>query len=173
MAAFMMIWTVVFQRAMPSASAGLAVTLRHQHQHLLGRPHDQRDHQESERESTRIGRECFMGITDQPIYHDTPDDRRHAVQDIAEETDGPIQARRAELGQVDAPEHAGGHAEDARQAEQFQRADDRVRHAPAQFADAGGQMGKESDVQANWPPCGSDERRRTRAASPPGRRSRA
>ena len=122
------------------------ITVRHEEEHFLGRAHDQWHHHQAERESTRISGKAFETQDDKPIDNNSPNDGGNAVQHIRDEAQHGVGAGGPIFREVNSAQHTNRHADDGRQPEQFERADDRVRHAAADRADWFGQLGEEIPV---------------------------
>ena len=136
-----------FPTANPEREGGFAVSVRHEEQDLFGRAHDQRDHHETERDSASVSGEALERNDDQSVNDHAPDDGRHAVQDIGDETQERVRARGTVLGEVYSAEDADRHANQCREPEQLDRTNNRVRHSTAGFADRLRQVGEEREVQ--------------------------
>ena len=123
-----------------------AIAVGHQQQHFLGGPHDEGDHDQAEHDAARPGGKRFHRHHHQRVNDNPPDDGRHAVEDVGREANPPIESRRAEFGQKDSAQHADRHADQGRQAEQYEGADDRVGHAAPRFPDGFGQVREKVQV---------------------------
>src|SRR5205807_1470721 len=126
--------------------SSFAITVGHQQQHFLGRSHDQRNHHHPQHDPARPHREPFHRHDYQRVHDHAPDDGRHAVENIGAEADPPVQLRTAIFGEENAAQHADRHTDAGGQAEQFESANDGVRHAATGFADWFGQLSEEIPI---------------------------
>ena len=125
----------------------LAQRLRHEQQQLLGRPHDEREHHDRERERAGERRELMEGQHGDAVREHADHDRRDAVERVGGEPGRGREPRASELRRVDAGNQPDRNGDDRAHARHDQRPDDGVRHAAARFSDGRRHVREERHVE--------------------------
>ncbi len=93
-------------RVAPERQRALLQALRYEPQQLLGRPHDERDHHDAQRDAAGQRRELLERQHGDAVREHADHDRRNAVERVGGEADGLGELRSGIFRRVDAAQDA-------------------------------------------------------------------
>src|SRR5690349_1974393 len=138
-----------FPLARAQGHCTLAQGFGHRAKELFGAAQRDRNHHQTQRETTGKRREMLEGVNRDAKGENPNDDRGHTVKQIRGVTHDKRRCAAAEFRKVYGTEEAKGYAKEGGQQEELAAADDSVGHSASCLANRGGQLREEAPANGS------------------------
>src|SRR6266513_1998681 len=135
-----------FPPAYAEGKRGFTIAVWHQQNNFFCRADDQRNHDQTKRESAGIRREAFETQHDQSVNHHAPGDRWNAIEHVGHKPQQRIHASRAVFGKVNSAQNAHRNSNYRSESEKLERTHNCVHHSAANYTGRLRQFGEEVPV---------------------------